>query len=87
MTERSVCETVVRQLWQYLDGSVPPEKRDLVEGHLEVCVGCASHFEFAREFLDAVAASPAEGRGDQRLRARVIAALGKEGFAGRSGYL
>ncbi|HTE43643.1 MAG TPA: zf-HC2 domain-containing protein [Gemmatimonadaceae bacterium] len=80
MTERSVCETVVRQLWQYLDGTVPEDKRELVAAHLEVCVQCAAHFDFARSFLDAVAASPSLGREDDTLRSRVVAALSKEGF-------
>ena len=80
MTERSVCETVVRQLWQYLDGTVPPDKRELVDAHLEVCVRCASHYEFAREFLTAVSHSPSLNRSDDGLRARVIGALVNEGY-------
>ncbi|HEX3868237.1 MAG TPA: anti-sigma factor [Gemmatimonadaceae bacterium] len=86
MTERSVCETVVRQLWQYLDGTVPPDKHELVEAHLEVCVRCAAHFDFARSFLTAVAASPPAGAGDGMLRTRVIRALAGEGFAQRSSF-
>ncbi len=80
MIERTVCETVVRQLWQYLDGTVPPEKREIVAAHLEVCVRCASHYEFAQAFLVAVAASPVHGPGDGALRARVVGALAREGF-------
>jgi anti-sigma factor (TIGR02949 family) len=80
MTDRSTCETVVRQLWQYLDGDVPPDKRELVESHLAVCVACASHYQFAREFLDAVAAAPVGGRADDGLRDRVLVALAGEGF-------
>jgi anti-sigma factor RsiW len=80
MTERSICETVVRQLWQYLDGDVPPDKRALVESHLEICVGCASHYEFAREFLNAVAIAPIDGPADGDLRDRVLVALAGEGF-------
>ena len=76
--ERTVCETVVRQLWQYLDGSVPPDKRELVEAHLEVCVRCASHYEFARSFLVAVAASPPMPGRDDTLRSRVVGALARE---------
>ncbi|MEO7085447.1 MAG: zf-HC2 domain-containing protein [Gemmatimonadaceae bacterium] len=80
MTDRSTCETVVRQLWQYLDGDVPPDKRALVQSHLEICVGCASHFEFAREFLNAVASAPVDGPADDELRDRVLVALAGEGF-------
>jgi anti-sigma factor RsiW len=80
MTERSICETVVRQLWQYLDGDVPLEKRELVESHLAICLGCASHYQFAREFLEAVAAAPIDGPADNDLRDRVLVALAGEGF-------
>ena len=80
MTDRSTCETVVRQLWQYLDGHVPPERRALVESHLEICVACAGHFAFAREFLDAVATAPIDGPADDGLRDRVLVALSGEGF-------
>ena len=87
MNDRTVCETVVRQLWQYLDGTAESDKHAVVESHLEVCVACAAHFDFAREFLDAVAATPSPHGVDPRLRSRVLAALGREGFAAQSGTL
>jgi hypothetical protein len=80
MIERSICETVVRQLWPYLDGHVAPGEHVLVESHLAICVSCASHFEFAREFLHAVPVAPVEGPIDDALRDRVLAALTTEGF-------
>src|SRR5262249_23487804 len=79
-TERSICETVVRQLWQYLDGTVPADKRELVEAHLEVCVRCASHFDFPRSFLEAGAAAPPSARVDETLHSRVVLALSKQGY-------
>jgi anti-sigma factor (TIGR02949 family) len=79
---RTVCEAVVRQLWPYLDGAVSEEQRELIVGHLELCVNCASHFDFAQAFLDAVAAA---GRShlpvDESLRSRVLGALTASGFS------
>jgi mycothiol system anti-sigma-R factor len=80
MPTRSECEAVVRQLWPYLDGVVPEEERERIVAHLEACAACASHFEFAQAFLEAVAAAPAHPQVDERLRARVLSALSVEGF-------
>jgi hypothetical protein len=83
MPNRSECEAVVRQLWPYLDGAVPETLRERIVIHLEQCVHCTSHFEFARAFLDAVAASRPHMAADARLQSlqsRVLSALASEGF-------
>src|SRR4051794_8019449 len=54
MPERSVCESVVRQLWPYLDGTLDEAERDRVVAHLVNCERCTSHMDFARAFLEAV---------------------------------
>jgi anti-sigma factor (TIGR02949 family) len=81
MPTRSVCESVVRQLWPYLDGAVDESARESIVAHLEACTMCASHFEFAQAFLDAVARSRADVPPDDRLRGRVVAALTAQGFS------
>lgn len=80
MPERSVCESVVRQLWPYLDGKLPDSERARVVSHLEACERCASHADFARAFLDAVAAAGSQAAVSDALRARVVSALTREGF-------
>ena len=80
MPSRSECEAVVRQLWPYLDGVMGEDQRERIVSHLEACANCASHFEFAQAFLDAVAAARPLMQPDQALRTRVIAALMAEGF-------
>ena len=63
MPNRSECEAVLRQLWPYLDGVISDPQRERILRHLELCTDCSSHFEFARAFLDAVAAAaPTTGR-------------------------
>jgi anti-sigma factor (TIGR02949 family) len=81
MPPRSICEAVVRQLWPYLDGVVDESAREMIVAHLEECTMCASHFEFAQAFLDAVARSRSAVAPDDRLRGRVLAALSAEGFS------
>lgn len=80
MPERSICEAVVRQLWPYLDGVVDESMRETIVAHLEACSMCQSHFEFASAFLEAVARSRSAVPDDDQLRARVLQALGSEGF-------
>lgn len=81
MPNPSACEAVVRQLWPYLDGVVDESARAGIVAHLEACSDCASHFEFAQAFLDAVARSRSDAPMDRRLRGRVLAALTAEGFS------
>jgi anti-sigma factor (TIGR02949 family) len=81
MVDRSQCEAVVRQLWPYLDGAVPDAQREFITAHLEMCVNCSSHFEFAQAFLDAVAAARSAMPVDERLRGRVMGALAASGFS------
>lgn len=81
MPNRSECEAVVRQLWPYLDGAVSETQRERIVMHLEECTNCTSHFEFARAFLDAVAASRTHMPVDAALQSRVLSALAAEGFS------
>ncbi len=80
MPNRSECETVVRQLWPYLDGAMSESQREHIVAHLEACVNCASHFDFAQAFLDAVARARPHLVPDARLRLRVLGALAAQGF-------
>lgn len=80
MSNRSECEAVVRQLWPYLDGVISEEQRERILRHLERCADCTSHFEFARAFLDAIAAAAPKLNETDALRDRVVHALAAEGF-------
>ena len=80
MSSRSECEAVVRQLWPYLDGVISEPHRERILRHLELCADCASHFEFGRAFLDAIAVAAPRLDANDALRERVIHALVAEGF-------
>jgi mycothiol system anti-sigma-R factor len=80
MPDRSVCESVVRQLWPYLDGRVDESERERIVAHLEQCERCNSHMDFARAFVDAVSRLGPRASVTDTLRTRVMAALAREGF-------
>jgi len=80
MPERSVCESVVRQLWPYLDGKVEELERERIVAHLVNCERCSSHMDFARAFLEAVGHFGPRATVSDALRNRVITALALEGL-------
>ena len=80
MPDRSVCESVVRQLWPYLDGKVDEAERERIVAHLVNCERCASHVDFARAFIEAVGQFGPRATVSDALRNRVITALAREGF-------
>lgn len=74
------CEDVMRQLWDYLDGELTPERMQAIEAHLAMCGRCHPQAEFERAFLRAVAQVQREPSDTERLAARVMAVLRAEGF-------
>ena len=81
MRDRAECEAVVRQMWGYLDGAIPSERSEMVSKHIATCVDCAAHFDFAAEFLHAVARTSARQAAPDGLRSRVLEALAAESGA------
>ncbi len=51
------CHEAVRQLWEYLDGTVDESDRALVEEHLSRCRRCCGELEFAQELRRKLAGS------------------------------
>jgi anti-sigma factor (TIGR02949 family) len=43
------CGEAVRQLWEYLDGSVGEADRAAIDEHLGLCTRCCGEAEFADE--------------------------------------
>lgn len=43
------CAEAVKQLWDYLDGTVDETQRERVEEHLAFCRRCCGELEFAQE--------------------------------------
>lgn len=75
------CESVMRQLWDYLDGELTPERTTAIRAHLELCQRCYPQYEFERSFLDAVATSAPEHSNAERVRVKLLEALRAKGFS------
>ena len=43
------CSEAVKQLWEYMDGSVGAADHNAIEHHLTFCRRCCGELEFARE--------------------------------------
>lgn len=74
------CEEVMRQLWDYLDGELTPERMQAIEAHLAMCGRCHPQAEFERAFLRAVASVRTEPADLEGTATRVKAMLRAEGF-------
>ena len=77
------CEHVMRQLWDYLDGELTPDRSDAIRQHIEMCSRCRPHSEFEVAFLKAVKQSRREHSHPERLRGALISALAEQGFSPR----
>ena len=83
-TERSRepdCRHVIRRLWDFLDGRVEETEREQIVAHLEWCHGCASHYQFEREFLSAVGRLRRDDQDYDALRSQITARLNTLGFS------
>ena len=72
------CLSVVRELWDYLDGELDAGRWEVIRAHLATCTGCHDHVEFCRSFLTHVSATPADEAEVSALRERVVVALRSE---------
>ncbi|MEP7344132.1 MAG: zf-HC2 domain-containing protein [Gemmatimonadaceae bacterium] len=75
------CDSVMRQLWDFLDGELTPERTEAIRQHVEMCSRCKPQTEFEREFLAAVAKSQREYPNSEQLRDNLVSALRERGFA------
>jgi anti-sigma factor (TIGR02949 family) len=80
-TEMLDCDVVMRQLWDYLDGELTPNREEAVRAHLAMCGRCQPQRDFEQSFLRALSASRQEHSRPDTIKARVLAALRAEGFA------
>lgn len=81
MTEMLDCDAVMRQLWDYLDGELTPDREKAVRAHLAVCNRCHPQHDFEQSFLRALSASRRKHSPPDAIKARVLAALRADGFA------
>ena len=69
------CDAVMRQLWDFLDGELTPERDAAVRAHLGVCKRCYPQQNFEESFLRALSASRRTHSSPDAIKTRVLAAL------------
>jgi anti-sigma factor (TIGR02949 family) len=74
------CDAVMRQLWDYCDGELTPERMETIRAHLAVCQRCYPQYEFERDFLALLQRATREHSDPTRLRERLIRALEADGL-------
>lgn len=74
------CDAVMRQLWDYLDGELTPERMAAIDAHVAICGRCAPQVDFERSFKAAVRAARDEGVDTGHLRVRVRESLMALGY-------
>jgi mycothiol system anti-sigma-R factor len=68
------CAEAVKQLWEYLDGSLEDGDRVAIEEHLSFCRRCCGEVEFAEELRGFLAREAAEEIPND-VRMRLLATL------------
>jgi mycothiol system anti-sigma-R factor len=68
------CAEAVKQLWEYLDGTLADGDRAVIEEHLSLCRRCCGEVEFAEELRMFLARDAAEEIPDE-VRTRLLATL------------
>ena len=76
------CEAVMRQMWDYLDGELTPERTAAIHAHVAMCARCTPQVDFERHFLKALDNAKRDIRQPTELRNRVLLALRAEGLTG-----
>ncbi len=69
------CREVMAQLWDYLDGELPPERMAAFAEHLALCQRCFPQYRFEFAFLEALARQRARLRGPSDALIRRVRAL------------
>lgn len=75
------CDTVMRQLWDYLDGELTAERTEAIRQHIAMCSRCTPQTEFEQAFLAAVRRSQREHSHVGQLRDQLVASLRAQGFS------
>lgn len=74
------CDAVMRQLWDFLDGELPPERIAMIEDHVKLCDQCRPHAAFERSFKAALRTAHGMDGAPATLGGRVRDALRAQGF-------
>ncbi|MFQ5557414.1 MAG: mycothiol system anti-sigma-R factor [Acidimicrobiales bacterium] len=71
------CDDALRQIYDYLDGTLTNEKRAAIQGHLDHCSPCLGAYDFEAE-LRQVVARRCRDEVPESLRIRIFEAIEAE---------
>ena len=74
------CDSVMRQLWDYLDDELTDDRMEAIRAHLAVCSRCMPQLEFEQSFLKAIAQARREHSDPESLAQKVRLSLRAQGF-------
>ncbi len=75
------CRTAASALYDFLDGRLPDSAVGAVQGHIDTCRTCASHYDFARQVLMLIPSALPLPTDSAALRERIVKSLTAEGYS------
>lgn len=69
------CHGVMKRLWEYLDGELPPDEADRIRDHLAMCARCYPQYRHQLAFLALVLRAAAAATPRQEFVRRLEAVL------------
>jgi anti-sigma factor (TIGR02949 family) len=60
------CTSAARELWDYLDQELTPDRMEALHSHFTRCKPCLKNVEWGRQFLDALKSCGEKDRGPRR---------------------
>jgi anti-sigma factor (TIGR02949 family) len=76
------CAAAMRQLWDFLDEELSPERMTEMRAHLERCQRCNPHYDFEKALLEAISCTRPDCCAPQQLREKLAEKLRSAGFEG-----
>ena len=76
------CAAAMRQLWDFLDGEMTPDRTAQMRQHIDECKRCFPHYDWEKAFLEAIARVKPDCCAPGRLKEKLEQRLREAGFNG-----
>ena len=77
------CATAMRQLWDFLDGEMGPDRAAQMRQHIDECKRCFPHYDWEKAFLDALGGAKHDRCASSSFKERLTQVLREAVFSGR----
>ena len=74
------CAAAMRQLWDFLDEEMGPDKMAQMRQHIDECKRCVPHYDWEKAFLEALACVKPDCCAPSRLKQKLEEKLREAGF-------